>query len=181
MYTYSELKESLENAEKGMAVRLMQEVLDQPDIMIPLVKLAVSDEKPSSWRAAWAMNHIAKRNKDLVKPFIPDILAGFPGVSHENQKGSLIRILSYFEPLQEDYGAIVDECLNILNKPTKRPFVKSYSMDFLKNISDAEPELKREIALAIEEFIPIFETSYLMRKGKEIVQVLRKDIREIDY
>jgi hypothetical protein len=137
------------------------------------VKLAVSDEKPASWRAAWVLNHIAKRNLDLVRPFIPDILNGFTGVSHENQKGSLIRILSYFEPLHEDYGAIVDECLNIISKPTKRPFVKSYSMDFLKNISEAEPELKREIALAIEEFSPFFETAYLERKGKQIVQELR--------
>ena len=79
----------------------------------------------------------------------------------------------------EDYGAIVDECLNILSKPTKRPFVKSYSMDFLKNISDAEPELKREIALAIEQFCPSFETGYLTRKGKEMVLDLRKDIGDV--
>ena len=178
---FSEMKFSLDNAEKGIATRLKQQVLHQPDLLESLVQLAVSDEKPASWRAAWVMNHIAKENKELIKPFIKDILSGFSRVTHENQKASLIRILSYYEPELEGYGDIVDECFQILSKPTDRPFVKSYSLDFLRKICDAEPELKREIALAIEEYSPSFETDYLSRKANKILKELRKGMVDIDY
>ena len=48
-------------------------------------------------------------------------------------------------------------------------------------ICDAEPELKREIALAIEEYSLSFETNYLSRKANKIVEELRKGMVDIDF
>ena len=170
--TLEDIRTSLSRAEKGMMERVSDKVINEPDLLDDLFRICISNEKVISWRAAWVLNHLTRKNKALIRPLIPEFIRHFPDLKYDGQKACFLRSLSNFDLDDENLGMMVDACLDFMEKETSRPFMISYSMDFLQRICEQEPELSREIRLVISSNAPHFPTPYLQKKAARVMNHL---------
>ena len=166
------LRSSLMKAEKGLMERVATMVLSKPELLKDLFGLCVSNEKVVSWRAAWVLNHLTRKNKEFVSPLIPDMIKNFPDLKYDGQKACFLRCLSYYDLHQENLGTMLDECLNFLQKESSRPFIISYALDFLQRICMHVPELSREVSITISAHMAHFPTAYLQKKATRVMKQL---------
>ena len=155
-------------AEKGLMERVANLVLSDPERLQDLFSICISNEKVVSWRAAWVLNHITRKDKALIKPILPAMVRHFPSLKYDGQKACFLRSMSYFDLHDENIGLVLDECLDFLRKESSRPFMISYALDFLQRICEHEPDLANEVCLTISAGIDHFPTTYLQKKARRI-------------
>ncbi|MGB5436264.1 MAG: adenylosuccinate lyase, partial [Maribacter sp.] len=70
--TQDELTQSLDyvNATRKKRMQMANLVLDSPEIVSPLFKIAFKGQDPISYKACWILEYVAKQNLDLLLPYI---------------------------------------------------------------------------------------------------------------
>lgn len=149
--------------------------LKKPAIFDELWEIALSDEYPVNWRAAWVMDGIWERSPEIVRPFVPKMWALLPQLKVDGVKREFLKIISE-SPLPEDeerLGILLGICFDWLNVAGEAIAVRVYSMQILFNISrkipEIIPELKTTIEVAMQEGSPA-----VLSRGRKILQKLMK-------
>ena len=146
-----------------------------PSAFDELIQLALSDQQPYAWRAAWLLSHCAKTKDQRVQPFVAPMIDRL-AIAPDGQKRDLINVLRKMEIDEDDIGKLFDVCIDIWVRTTAIPSVRINAFRLLLKICAVYPDLYNEVSL-------LTETEYLDSLSLGIRKTVYKLIRdyEVEY
>jgi hypothetical protein len=164
----SELEKTLTSRYKNEMISFMN---SHPEYFEEAIELALSDNQPYSWRAAFVLWSVIEENDTRIQKHIKRIVKAVKGKSDGHQR-ELLKILLMME-LDEKYeGVIFDMCMDIWEQISKAPAVRVNALKMIIKIANKHPELKKEISfLAQDHYL-----ESLSPGAKHSVNILMKDI-----
>jgi len=94
-----------------------------PEDFDELIKLAISDKRRYSWRAAWLLWSCMEKNDRRIKRYVKNIIETIPGKA-DNQQRELLIVLQQMDINEEFEGLLFNHCVTIWEKITKKPSVR---------------------------------------------------------
>ncbi len=123
---------------------------NHPDDFDELVRLALSNKQPYSWKAAWLLSNCAHTHDVRINECIPEIIESLR-TAPDGQKRGLLNIL-YKQVIDESQeGEVFDCCIDIWSKVHKIPSVRWSAIRLALKISGKYPELYEEISVLTQE------------------------------
>ncbi|WP_321308412.1 hypothetical protein [Marinifilum fragile] len=148
-----------------------QSIAKDPKHVRQLWKWCISNEK-HSWRATWLMDKVYGIDPNLVRLYIPKMIALIPKLEDESKQRQYLKLISY-EPLPRDIsGEFINRCFDLLINATTAVAVKVHAMQILYNFSSREPDIKNELALILEEQME-HGTAGFCSRAKKLLKTLR--------
>lgn len=105
-------------------------------------------------RASWVVGHAGELHPQLIKKWIKPLLENLSHKVHDAVKRNTVRILQYYHIPEELSGLAYDQCMKLLTDKNEPIAVKAFCMQVLYNIVKDIPELKPEVADAIQRELP---------------------------
>lgn len=141
------LEHILTNSYKAGMISYMEA---HPEDFDETVRLAVSDNQPYAWRAAWLLWSCMKKNDPRIQRYIKNIIDTLKQ-KIDNHQRELLKILLEME-LNEEYESLLfDICVAIWEKTGKQPSVRLNAIRMMVKIAKKYPELTNEIVILIQE------------------------------
>lgn len=141
----SEIIDRIRIAGKKDIPEISDLLLGNPELLQEVFIAALSDHGQKSWRSAWVLNWIGREHPELIKGFIPRIIAKLPEVSNHSLIGNYLNILNSQEFDLENNCQLIDFCVDIFNAEKLPKFLKYYAMKLLMKFGRNIPELKEEV------------------------------------
>lgn len=124
-------------------------------------------------RAAWPVGDLGVKHPELLQPYMSELIHNLKSAKHDAIIRNTIRTWQFMN-IPEDYqGEIFDICFNYINDPKIPIAIRVFSMTVCANISKELPELKEELALAIEAHLEYGSAGFKSR-GLKTLKALRK-------
>ena len=140
-----------------------------------LMQCFLSDEYRLAQRAAWSVSWAAKKNPDLIYPYIKELVELLPRKDvHNAVIRNSVRILQQIEIPENLHGELMNYCFMFIESPATPIAIKAFSLTTLFNLSKTYPEIKNELKLIIEEQWNN-ETAAFKSRGKQIIKALNAD------
>lgn len=130
---------------------LADKMQEDPQVFETVWDIMAEDKDPVSMRAAWSISLFAEKHPHFFEPRVPEIVSCLMRIRSWSVRRSLLKLLTFLPLPDEQCGFLFDHCFGILESPASGIAHKAYAMTILYNISEKEPELKREL-------IGLFET-----------------------
>jgi len=112
--------------------------------------LAITDEQPYSWRAAFVLWSVIQNNDVRIQKHIKKLVKAVKEKSDGHQR-ELLKILLMME-LDEKYeGVLFDICMNVWEQINKAPSVRVNALKLIIKIANKHPELKKEISFLAQD------------------------------
>jgi hypothetical protein len=144
-----------------------------PEKFKELIELAIINEHPYSWRAAWLLFDCMEEDDLRVKPYIKKIINILEQVK-DGQKRDLINVLRKMKIEEEQEGLLFDTCIFIWTKTDKIPSVRWSALKLMLQITKKHPDLYHEVLLLTQnEYVETFSPGI----GRSI-QKLLKDFKK---
>ena len=121
-----------------------------PEAYEEALRLAVSDEQPYAWRAAWLLWSCMKENDRRIKTHIGKMVAYIP-VARNNQKRELLKILLMMKLEDKYQGPLFDESIALWKNISLDPSVRITALKMMIKIAQKHPELSHEIRLLTQD------------------------------
>ena len=158
----------LENAGKGYTLELKQRALEDADMLDLLVKIFLTDEKKLCWHAGWVLFKIAETHRELLEKHVSAIIEKLPDMQYTQQAHGALRIIKQYDITDDIHqGILVDVGIKFILENRYPPNLKYFSIVIIEKIAKYYPELKNELALTIEEALPHWTTTYIVKFGKQ--------------
>lgn len=109
-----------------------------------LIKLAISDKQPYSWRAAWLLWSCMEKNDKRLTKYFKEIIDALHS-SGDNQLRELLMILQRMDLNEEYEGELFDVCVNVWKEIGKKPSIRHKAFQHIVKIGKKFPELSNEI------------------------------------
>ncbi len=106
--------------------------------------LAIGNDQPFSWRAAWVLGDVVEENDPRIKNHVKRII-GAISTSRDGQQRDLLRIVSFMDWDEQDEGNLFDICTRIWLSIARQPVTRYRALLTLHRIAKKHPELKNEI------------------------------------
>ena len=139
----TELEKVLLNSYK---VEMVAFVNSSPKEFDELIELTLTNKQPFSWRAAFILSTVMKRNDERVRTHIVDIIDAIDG-KPDGHKRELLKILLRLELNEEQESRMIDICINLWKELDAKPTVRFYAFRMLMEIAKKYPDLESEIRL----------------------------------
>ncbi len=152
------------------------EISKHPDSFRLLMKIALYNEEQISWRAAYIADKIHDNYRELILPYLNDIILQLKKEKNSSKKRHFLKLISMNNIDTGYHGFLVDYCLNAFTSAKEPPAVRVHAMQILFNISEKEPELKPEILAIIEHEMEYHSTAGILSRGLKLAKKLRKQI-----
>lgn len=123
---------------------LVEYLTSYPEEFENAVNIAMGNDKPQSWRAAWLIFHCMNENDDRIKKHLTKILM----ILHDFEDGhqrEWLKIIERMKLTQDQTSRLFDACLTIWEDITKSPSVRGTAFRILLYIVEKYPELREEI------------------------------------
>lgn len=134
-----------------------------------LMDCFLSPEYRVAQRAAWAVRHVAKKNPELIQPYLKDLVAQ---LVRKDVHSAIIRnavgILQDIEIPEKFHADVMNACFAFVEDPAMPVAIKAFSLTILNNLSKYYPEIKHELKLLIEARMD-FETAAFTSRSKKIL------------
>ena len=115
-----------------------------PEYFDDAVDLALSNNQPYCWRAAWMIGDSIKKNDSRIKPHILKIIELLPSFEDGHQR-ELLKILLQIN-LEEDFESLFfDLCVDLWEQVRKQPSVRHIAFKGMIKVAEKYPELSNEI------------------------------------
>ena len=137
-----------------------------------IVKLSLSKDPKISMKASWVLRYVAQKNKELIQPYLPEIISQIESSTFSCQR-SLLNTLEYFQIPEEIEDETYNACFNILINKNAPVANKACCMGILSPICLKYPDLSNELILVIEDLL-INGSAGIKSKGNKIIKQLRK-------
>ena len=152
---------------------LVSYLKENPDQFNRALIIAISDEQPEAWRAAWVINHCIKHNDSRINKIANKIIKKLKTKEDGHQR-ELLKILENVELNENQEGYLFDICMTIWESIEKSPSVRIVAFRSLVKIVKKYPELKNEIEYLTrshytEKLSPGIKNSFMKIK-KELLQ-----------
>jgi hypothetical protein len=160
------------NHSKTQAFKISEFACSSPKHFAALMKFFLSNEYRLAQRAAWSVSWAAKKNPELIVPYIKDLVDQLPRKDvHNAVIRNSIRILQQIEIPEDLHGELMNSCFNFIESPPTPIAIKAFSLTTLFNLSKSYPEIKNELKLIIEERWNN-EAAAFKSRGKKILKAL---------
>ncbi|MFN8206467.1 MAG: hypothetical protein U0T82_03550 [Bacteroidales bacterium] len=147
---------------------------EDQDYFASLVKLVITGQHPVNMRAAWAMTICLENHPEWINPHLPALMKILPLPAHPGIRRCILRSLLDTEPAARWDGYLMQHCFDWLLSPSETIATKAYSMQILYRISKRHPDIRHELAEAIETLIPDGSAG-LKSCGQKILKQLNRD------
>jgi hypothetical protein len=153
--TYQELKTFL--VEGHFYTQDIVEMTENLELIPDFMKLALSNDEPAGWRAAWALSHAMKHSTDWLIPYLPEIATVLPNIRKD---GHIRELLKFFRDIKLEqipeslHGELFDYCFSLFENNNVQPGTRSNALQILLKIAEKEPILIGEIKAAFEMISP---------------------------
>lgn len=153
---------------------IVNEIGEHPEYFSALMRVALYNKEPKSWRAAYIVDKIDENHPKLISPYVTKIIQQIKIEEHSGKKRHFLRQIS-LNPIPEiHFGFLFDYCLNAVTSAKEPPAVRVHAMQILFNISEKEPDLKPEILSVIEHEMEYHSTAAILSRGSKLAKKLRK-------
>ena len=115
-----------------------------PEKFEQVINIALTDEQPQAWRAAWLLNHCMKENDQRLKVDIKTIIKTI-STKQDGHQRELLKVLDKMELNEKHDGLIFDVCMTIWEAIHKSPSVRGTAFMHLIKMFQKYPELNNEI------------------------------------
>lgn len=164
----SVLEEKLITSYKDEMISFMK---SHPEYFDEAVELALSDNQPFAWRAAFLLGSCIEENDSRIKNYIKPIIKCIKTKNDGHQR-ELLKIL-YNMDLNEKYeGIIFDICVRLWEQLSKVPSVRMTAFKFIVKIVKKHPELAEEINFLTQD-------QYLETLSPGVKKSIKKIMREV--
>ncbi len=139
-----------------------------------LMKCFMSDEYRVAQRAAWSVGWAARKNPEMIVPYIKDLVSQIQRTDvHPAVLRNSVRILELIEIPEIFHGQVMNACFQFIETPSTPIAVKAFSLTTLYNLSKYYPEIKHELKLIIEENWD-HETAAFRSRGRKILSMIER-------
>jgi len=129
--------------------KMITKINDDPQNFSEALRIALTEDKPQAWRAAWLLNHCIKKNDERIRCNIERVINSVRDKEDGHQR-ELLKILDKMKIIEDHEGYLFDECMNIWEAIEKSPSVRITAFGILLKIVKKYPELKSEIEHLIQ-------------------------------
>ncbi len=157
---------------KRKSLDVAQYVVDHPSAIEELMDCFFDDEYRVCQYAAWPVGILGEKHPEFIIPYLAKMVSNLDNPKHDAVIRNTIRTLQYVEVPEELEGEVYERCFNYLLSPNYPIAVKVFSMSVLAKIAMKIPELKEELILAIEDYLPHGSKGYQSR-AKRVLTMLR--------
>jgi len=155
---------------------LENEIASSSDLYKMLMEIALSDNEPKSWRAAYLIDKINDNHSELLYPFLNEMIDQVRIEKSESKKRHFLKLISMNEIDQVKQGLMLEFCIETFTSAKSPVAVRVHAMQILFNISEVESALKPEILIIIENEMENHSSAGILSRGRKLVQKLRKQI-----
>ncbi len=138
-----------------------------------LLDMALHEQDPLAWRAAWILDGCAEKHPELAVDHLHRIIRKLPEITSTGVIRLMLRLLARYEIPGEDQGLLVDLCFGYMASEEYPVAVKVHAMQIIYNHVLIYPELKEELRAAIEDRI-IHHSAGFKSRGMRIIRNLEK-------
>jgi len=137
--------------------------------------IAISDELPINWRAAWVIKGIWETSPEMVVPYLGQMRQALPAITQHGVRREFLRMISEYPPPEdeEELGILLKCCFDWLASPLEPVAIRVHSMEILFLISiqipEIIPELKTTIEVAMQE-----GSAGMVSRGRKKLKALRE-------
>lgn len=139
----SELKSILLQREKTKMVHFLK---TNPQHFDEAIKVGITNEQPFSWRAAWMVVGVMKKNDPRLTPYLSEIIAKLPDFEDGHQR-ELLKILLKMKLTEEQESLLFDLSVTLWEQVLKKPSVRHFAFRCMLKVAQKYPELENEILL----------------------------------
>ena len=166
--------EILKEHSKRQAVKIARWIGNDKKRFAQLMQLFLEGEYRIAQRSAWIVSLCGEQYPALLKPWFARMIRKTQEKDvHNAVQRNVVRVLQFADLPRALRGPVVNLCFNFLQSPEAPIAVKAFSMTVLANIAAKEPDLKREVALVIEEMLP-YGGPGIRSRGKRVLQQLSR-------
>lgn len=166
----TELEHLLLSSHKDEMISFMEA---HPEVFDQAIKLAISDKKPCSWRAAWLLWSCIEENDPRVQGYVKDIIDTIKTKNHNHQR-ELMKILQQMELNEEYQGYLLDVCVTIWKKIDNKPSVRFNAFKMIMKIAQKHPDLTNEVVLLTQNQY----MDYLSSSAQKSISKMVKDLKQ---
>ncbi|MFA7326510.1 MAG: hypothetical protein WC121_07605 [Candidatus Kapaibacterium sp.] len=139
----TELEKVLLNSYK---VEMVAFVNSSPKEFEELIELTLTNKQPFSWRAAFILSTVMKKNDNRISKIVDEVINAIDG-KPDGQKRELLKILLKLELAEEQESQLIDKCVNLWKELDAKPSVRFYAFRMLMEIAKKYPDLENKIRL----------------------------------
>jgi hypothetical protein len=143
----TELEWILTNSYKADMISFLS---THPEYFEEAVKLAITDKKPYSWRAAWLLWSCMEKNDHRIQGYVKTIIDTLSDKKDDQQRELLI-VLQQMEINEELEGLLFNHCVTVWEKMNKKPSVRFNAFKVIVKIAQKHPDLSYEIAFLTQD------------------------------
>ena len=153
-------------------------VIRKPELFEELFRIFSQNTEPASRRAAWVIDTVSEKHPEFIEPYLDEIVKLLPSFVHDGLKRHSMHILAR-SPLRSGdcLGMLIKISFDWLLSPAEAVATKVHCMEVLYRISQAEPDLKKELADSIEWRMNE-ETPGFKSRGRKMLKLLDSEIRK---
>ena len=161
---------------KAMTNRIAAYIGDDADKMSELMSCFFGNDMRVSQRAASCTCWVADKYPQLIEPYLEKmlLLSRTPNV-HPAMPRNTMRILRELPEIPDAIiGLSTDTAFKFLETPSTPVAIRAFSMRVLYKISLKEPDLKNELKLIIETFLPHETLPGFISTAKDVLKLLTR-------
>ncbi len=134
---------------------------------------------PLPQRMAWVLDVVTKAHPSLAARYAASIASRLPFLQHPAELRAATNILARTILPTEALSELLVILFEWLEDPQKQAAIRCHSMQILYNISELEPDLKRELATVIGLQME-YGCPAIISIGRRLLSKLRVEIRRIE-
>ena len=121
-----------------------------PEAFEEAMELALADQQPYSWRAAWLLWSCMEENDKRIQKYIGMIIDALQTKKDGHQR-ELLKILLQMELKERHEVLVFNVCTGVWEKIQKDPSVRFTALKFMMKIAKKHPDLSREITFLTQD------------------------------
>ena len=122
----------------------------KPEHFKETFEIALGNDLPQSWRAAWVLNHTLKKNDERLDPYI-DRMVNSLFQKPDGHQRELLKLLEKSELNDDIEGQLFDKCITIWESVEKSPSVRVVAFRILAKVAQKYPEMKNELEFLTQD------------------------------
>lgn len=166
-----QLLESWDNLEL-----ILNELRSNTEHIPALMKLAIYNRHPNSWRAIYVADKLHENNPEIIQPYLNEIVEQLKTEKHHGKKRHFLKLISQNNIEKRFFGFLMDYCLNTFTSGKEPVANRVHALQILYNISENEPDLKPELFAIIQQEIELHPTPGIRSRGNKLLKKLKKQI-----
>lgn len=153
---------------------VVNHIVAHPDDTPNLMEQFFSNDYRMVQRAAWVVGVLGQKHPELIKPYYPKMIKEIRKKDvHVAIKRNVLRVLQFQNVEEELWGELYDVSIRFLEDKNEPVAVKAFAMSTAYQVVKKVPELKDELAAAIEQIMPE-GTPGEKSRGQKILSALSK-------